>query len=321
MSSDTDTIRVVKHLQNPAIPGALKEAPMDELSQETWGVIQGLSLPSLLQMLNMERKTCTIRVSSERRNGFFYLRDGQIINACYRGLDGMDAVQALIAVPSPKMEIDKNLHDPTQRLDLRLEEILLLAAQLQDEGNLAIPPGPAVNLTDESDAIPMAEVGKWGEPEPSPRIPARSGFRHPGRLLSGLFLVLMLAGGAWLLIPRAVAVEIQSSPSGATVSLDGAFRGTTPLRLTLPSPPKGTLTLTLPGHQPYQRALQPADRRLSCILQASPVPVVMPSFAPADLSIPTGARKLSPKTKAKPRHESPTPSRSDIFDQLRKGQE
>lgn len=322
MSSGTDTIRFVKYLQNPMASDALPEAPLDELSHATWGIIQGLSLPSLLQMLNMERKTCTIRVSLGRRMGFFYLRDGQIINARCRGLDGLEAVQALIGGTDPKMEIDGQLHDHTQRIDLRLEEILMHAAQLQDERSLAGPVEPASNPSEEVDAIPVSEIGKWRDVAPQqPNAKAASGTRSRTWLLVGLALAMVLSLAGWLAFPRSVEVAILSTPPGAAVSLDGQFKGMTPLRLKLPSPSQGTLSVSLPGYLLYQHALQPAERDVKVILQAVPIPVPLATPVPVETTAMPQIKAPAPKAKVKLKQEPQPRSKSDIFDQLRKPQE
>ncbi len=332
MDRGASTIRVVKHLQRALPSEGLLEASMneprdeprdesrdesrDELCHATWGVIQGLSLPSLLQMLNMERKTCTIRVSSGRRMGFFYVREGQIINARFRNKEGMEAVQELIGATAPKMEIDGQLHDPTQQIDLRLEEILMQTAQHQDEAAFAVPAGPSLDRGEESDAIPVSEIGKWREPARPRARPAASRWRLP--LGIGLVVLGLLAGTGWLLFPRTVVLEVLSTPLGATVDLNGRALGVTPLHLDLPSPPQGTLTLQRSGYQSLEHTLRPDDHSLNLALQALPPPPPVLAPDPVVTPTPTRLEKAPPKTKLKPRQDPKSLPTRDIFDQLRK---
>lgn len=314
---------LVNYLKKPVPPTQLVAAVESELRQATWGVIQGLSLPGLLQMLNMERKTCTIRVSSLRRQGFFYLREGQIINARYRRLEGLEAVQRLINAESPKVEIDSRLHDSTQRIDLCVEEILMMAAQFQDEtlGGLQ----PADGNPEESDAIPAVEIGKWGHPAPLPPPAAQPKPRHRLWLVAAALLLSMGAAG-WFLLPRQVELKVESSPAGASVQLDGQPLGQTPLALKRPAPLSGTLVVEQNGFQREQHVLRPDERNLSFALKPLPVPpAAEPAPAPepaAETPAPAPAPPApkSPKAKGKP---TPPPSgdKRDIFDQLRKGNE
>ena len=324
----------VKYLQKPVTGTALLEAAILELNQATWGVIQGLSLPSLLQMLSMERKTCTIRVSSGRRQGFFYLQDGQLINARYRRQEGLEAALRLIESRSPKAEIDGQLHDSLKLIDRRIDEILMEAAQFQDEVTHDHGYGPDGEL----DEIPASELDKWdrrpqpADPTSSPHTdplkrsarPARPG---PGRWLglsAGVVLALASAGG-WLW-PRTLQVDIQSTPPGALVSLNGTARGRTPLKLALPKPLQGTLQLTQAGHEPFQHQLQPEERTLVFALQPLAVAATALQRAIAPV-VPALARQSVPARAAKP-IKSVKPgkiqpgaagaSKRDIFDALRK---
>ena len=96
----------VQYLRKPVDAEYVAALALRELNQTAWGVVQGLSLTSLLQMLAMERKTCTIRISSGRRQGYFYLREGELINARYRGAEGTEAALWMIGARAPRAEID-----------------------------------------------------------------------------------------------------------------------------------------------------------------------------------------------------------------------
>ncbi len=53
--------------------------------------VRGISLPTFLQILEIERKTCTIVVSHQGRIGEVFLRDGKLVQARVDGIDGEDA--------------------------------------------------------------------------------------------------------------------------------------------------------------------------------------------------------------------------------------
>ncbi len=70
-----------------------------------------------------------------------------------------------------------------------------------------------------------------------------------------------LAPPAAVLRPAPALLSLDSSPSGATVTVDGAFQGTTPLELELSPDEEHTLTLSKQGHANIVRAvrLAPAE--------------------------------------------------------------
>jgi hypothetical protein len=217
------------------------------------------------------------------------------------------------------VEIDSHLHDPTQRIDLRLEELLMHAAQFQDECALEGSVGTPDAILDEPDAIPVSEIGKWGRtaaPEVGPKGSPRTSRR--GLLLLGAAATIALTAGAWLLRPHSVGVDIRSSPTGAAVSLDGAAQGRTPLRLKLPGPPKGRVSLELPGHQVQHRELSAGDRSLDVALQVlTPAPVAESPREP-ETPAPAQVKAAAPRSQRPPRPESKASQKKDIFDQLRK---
>jgi serine/threonine-protein kinase len=115
--------------------------------------------------------------------------------------------------------------------------------------------------------------------------PARTAARVPGIgiVAAAVGLVVVAIGLGRLLAPGLVALEIESSPPGATVWLSGAEMGTTPLVLERTAGEEHELTLTLPGYLsteekvafdagasegPLVFALQPA--RASLFLTSTP---------------------------------------------------
>jgi hypothetical protein len=55
------------------------------------GQIHGISLPSFLQMSEMEGATYTLKVTSGNRTGHLYLDGGSLIAAQFEGQTGNDA--------------------------------------------------------------------------------------------------------------------------------------------------------------------------------------------------------------------------------------
>jgi formylglycine-generating enzyme required for sulfatase activity len=63
--------------------------------------------------------------------------------------------------------------------------------------------------------------------------------------------------------PAPAALAISSVPSGATVSIDGTFKGLTPLSLSLPPGDEQVVRMTLAGHSPAKQklSLEPEEKR------------------------------------------------------------
>lgn len=301
------------YLRKPVSESRLVEAVQSEFRHVARGVIEGLSLASLLQMLHMEGKTCTVRVESGRRQGFFYLRAGQIINARYRRAEGVEAALQLLASDSPKAEIDSQLHDPAHVIHMRIEELLMEAMRLRDERERS---GGAQEEEDSADELPASETGKW-ETRPAPAAPP---VRRPRkrRLLIAAAVALPLSALPFLL-PRSERITIESIPGGAAIALDHRPVGHAPLSLSLPRPLQGSLEAELPGYVSQTHALAPGEQTVAFRLQPvppPPAPVVVPAAAPEPVPEPPRAQpRRTPPPKAAPR---PAPkTRGDVFDQVR----
>ncbi|MFA6958445.1 MAG: DUF4388 domain-containing protein [Thermoanaerobaculia bacterium] len=68
-------------------------------------VVRGISLQTFLQIVELEKKTCTVIVSHGGRVGEVYLRAGQLIQARLDGTDGEDALFALLSMPDHAFRI------------------------------------------------------------------------------------------------------------------------------------------------------------------------------------------------------------------------
>lgn len=96
------------------------------------GHIGGVSLASFLQMLEQERKSCTLIVESGGESGYFYFEDGALIDAQYSDLAGQEAVYSLLTWKNPSFHVSEP-EDRLQRITQPLAHLLLNAATRQDE--------------------------------------------------------------------------------------------------------------------------------------------------------------------------------------------
>lgn len=108
---------------------------MDEIRQagehQPDGVVRGLGLSSLLQLMTWEGKTCTLKVRSGRDQGFLYLKAGALIHAEHATSDGLIAAYDILGWPTPSVEfVEACRVDPT--IDLPISEILMNVALIQD---------------------------------------------------------------------------------------------------------------------------------------------------------------------------------------------
>ena len=104
-----------------------------DLQIDIGGKIQGISLPSFLQMLELEGKSCNLSVVSGSKKGFLYLLDGKLIAAKTGKLSGKEAALEIIGWDQVLIEIDYSPSNVKQQFDVPLMRILLESRRRIDE--------------------------------------------------------------------------------------------------------------------------------------------------------------------------------------------
>jgi CheY-like chemotaxis protein len=94
------------------------------LRRSRQSVVRGLSLASLLQVIQMERKTCTLRVSGAGGYGQLGLRDGEMVHAQVGRTSGREALFTILGWPSPVFTIEDRCEGPTT-LEGGVQQLLL----------------------------------------------------------------------------------------------------------------------------------------------------------------------------------------------------
>lgn len=89
-------------------------------------------MSSFLQMLEQERKSCTLIVNSEGREGQFYFDRGELMDAQYADEVGEMAVYAILSWNHPTFNVI-GPEDRMHRIRLPLAHLLLNFAKIKDE--------------------------------------------------------------------------------------------------------------------------------------------------------------------------------------------
>jgi hypothetical protein len=126
-----------------------------ETASGVGGQIHGISLPSFLQMSEMEGATYTLKVSSGNRTGYLHLDGGGLIAAQFDTWTGSEAAYRIISWDNAAIQIEaadpqreREIHDP-------LMHVMMESLKIKDE--IGAPPAPA----------------KKRKPPPAPPKPAK----------------------------------------------------------------------------------------------------------------------------------------------------
>ena len=97
------------------------------------GKLLGISVPSLLEMVESEQKTCTLRVTHQEKKGYLYIKDGELIAAETDSLSKENAVYEVISWDAPVIEIKDIVPAKEKEIFQPLMAVLMEGFRLRDE--------------------------------------------------------------------------------------------------------------------------------------------------------------------------------------------
>jgi CheY-like chemotaxis protein len=122
----------IRILTKPPRLTLLMDAIRTAAAFEPAGMIRGIGLNSILQLLNWEKKACTLTINSEAGMGLLYLKNGEVVHAAYKAEEGLPAAYQILTWDRPDIEfVDTCRVQPT--IDLPLTELLMNAALITDQ--------------------------------------------------------------------------------------------------------------------------------------------------------------------------------------------
>jgi len=97
------------------------------------GQIAGVNLSSFLQMIEMEEKTCTIKVFTKKNMGHIFFQNGTLIDSNTIKLKHLDALYDILSWNNIIIEVGKNVSKKQNVINLPLMHILIESARHSDE--------------------------------------------------------------------------------------------------------------------------------------------------------------------------------------------
>jgi len=120
-----------------------------ELNAISKGYIRGITLPAFLQLVEMEKKTCMLKIGSHGKNGVLYFQDGVLIDADNGADEHEKAALDIVCWDDPVIEIDSQNRIRERNIQASLSYLLMEGHRMRDERQRTAP--------DRLSAVPHAE--------------------------------------------------------------------------------------------------------------------------------------------------------------------
>jgi len=119
--------------ETPADPNLLLETLLKEFEANCGGQLRGISLPSFLQMIELEGKSCLIKVMEAGKSGCLFCRSGNLIDAEFGDLKGKEAAFAILEMENALIYIDYSPPEKERTILEPLMSVLLESGRKKDE--------------------------------------------------------------------------------------------------------------------------------------------------------------------------------------------
>jgi DNA-binding response OmpR family regulator len=211
MTSRLGSAGAFECLSKPFDVAVLKRKIQDMLAQRVRGRVENISLSSFLQLLEIERKTCTLHVTAGERDGRLFFRTGKLMGAETGDLTGSDAALEVVSWEHADIEIAEGCPLNGPPLPGGLAFLLMEGMRLKDEQERETAEDDIDVLLSAPTAVPPPP------PAGDPSEPVREALDR-GREVDGALATLLAkvrTGGVVAAAVGSRSVDLEAAAAGA----------------------------------------------------------------------------------------------------------
>lgn len=123
----------LQFLEKPLDLAMLEEGILNGLNVGGKSFIRGITLATFLQLMKAENKNCTLKVTAGERQAFLFVNRGEVIDAEYNDLSGLDAALEVVCWNDAEIEMDGICRRHEDIIDMKMEHLLIEAFKRRDE--------------------------------------------------------------------------------------------------------------------------------------------------------------------------------------------
>jgi CheY-like chemotaxis protein len=155
----------VEYLPKPFLMENLARLITKILSRQSdGGSLKSVSSGTFLQLVELEQKTCTVRMvdKASGRLGVLFFRNGELLDARCGGLNGLEAAYRIFSWDEVALHIQNDCPRETGVINSDLQPIILEAMRLRDEAQAEGGGDEGLPLLEEIDLIEIGETPPAG---------------------------------------------------------------------------------------------------------------------------------------------------------------
>ena len=157
----------VGYVEKPFMIDDLASKVVATLRKESeGGTLHSVSSGMFLQLIEMEQKTCTIRLieKTSGKEGVLFFCDGELFDARTAGLKGESAAYKIFSWDEVNLSIQNECRQKEQKINRDINAILLEAMRLKDEAGEEEEPEVVQEEIEEIEELPQELESKTTDP-------------------------------------------------------------------------------------------------------------------------------------------------------------
>ncbi|MEK6201157.1 MAG: response regulator [Desulfobulbaceae bacterium] len=158
MEENLKEIGAFQYIEKPIDFNILVEKILKGLEGRSKGFLTGVSLSSFLQLLELDKKTCTLTVRSGRHQGTMYFKNGNLLDADTDDLSGADAAYEIVSWKNVEIVLTNSCNITEAKISESLGFILLEGSRREDERNSTSPTSPAAHAATDNTPLDSTDL-------------------------------------------------------------------------------------------------------------------------------------------------------------------
>lgn len=168
----------LQFIEKPVDLPILEKAIFNGLKAGGKSYIRGITLATFLQLMNVEKKNCTLKIAAPKGPAYLYVANGELIDAEYNNLKGLEAALEIVSWDDAEIEMDGICRRQDDVVKMPLGHLLIEAFRIKDEAAEEVKRSEAAGSS-----VPVAATE---EPPPPESAPPQKSESTLARVLTGI---------------------------------------------------------------------------------------------------------------------------------------